>query len=293
MSHPPPSPHSPSSPVTASTKQPSDQEPHYLLHPPIQSVVTPPNSYREPSSSPLVELHNHQTQNIIQHLRKLQDGRIHLLCPWQVFQLNHHEFETLHDNIKAEGPTLAAYFQDKVRYDYFYFWQQFVLRMPLPAHEIVIRDIDAEIVTQLRAKTSPPQVKALQSLGSSTYNLPEDPHRGRDDGYNSHSPDASFGLADEQYPGVVLEVANTQKAKSLEQIADDYIVGSEGHVRVLVAVKFNYARSKKATLSVWKSVVAQNADGAWEHSCENTMREAVRPSQHRSALLLTPAGFSG
>lgn len=318
MSHPsrpPPSPPSPPSPLSlsarvllpapapapalvsasasASSKQPSGCEalahPHCHLHPSSQSVVTPPDSFREPSSSPINECecereqheehqhkHNYQTQNIIQHLRRLQDGRVHSLHSWHVFPLSHHELLALHDSIETEGATLAAYFYDKVRYDYFYFWQQFVLRMPLLAsHEIVIRDIDAEIVAQLRAKTSPTQARALKSLGSKTYDLPDDPQQGRDSGCNSHSPDASFGLAGEQYPGVVLEVANTQKAKFLDQIADDYIVGSEGHVRVVVAIMFNYGSSEKATLSIWRSTVAQNAEGQWEHFCQNTMREMV------------------
>ena len=264
---------------------PSDQEAQDCLRSSVPAVVTPPDTSQKSSSSPVTEpeheqhkhKHNQQTQKIIQRLRQLKDGRIPSQLPWQVFPLSHHEFVALYPSIKADSARLAAYFDDKVRYDYFYGWQLFVLHtFRSSAHERLIRKIDAEILRQLHAKTFPPQAKAVESLGSATIELPDDPHQGYDGGCNIHSPDACYGLPNEQLPGVILEVANTQKAKLLDQIAEDYILGSNGQIRVLLAVKFNYANSKKATLSMWKFHVAQNDEGKWELSCQNTMREVVR-----------------
>ena len=275
---------------------PRDQEAQDRFHSSISAVKTPPHTSQESFSSLVPEpeheqhkhKHNQQTQNIIQRLCQRKD-RIPSQLSWQVLPLNHSEFAALYRSIKAQSARLAAHFEDKVRYDYFYERQRFVLRMPISsAHELVVRDIDAEIVRQLRGMTFLPQATAIKSLGSPTIHLPDDPNQERDHGYNVHSPDATFGLANEEWPGVILEVANTQKAKFLDQIADNYIIGSKGHIRVLLAVKLSYRNSKKATLSMWKSHMAQNDQGKWEHSCQNTMREVVRCGHYilRFALLL-------
>ncbi len=72
-----------------------------------------------------------------------------------------------------------------------------------------------------------------------------------------HEPDAVFEHIDAQYPGVVIEVSFTQKKKDLARLADSYILGSEGNIRVVVGLDIEYKTSskdpsKRATISMWR-----------------------------------------
>ena len=72
-----------------------------------------------------------------------------------------------------------------------------------------------------------------------------------DPGYGRHDPDTQFWYLDEPYPGVVIEISYTQKRKDLAIIAEDYILGSDGNIRVVICLDIEYY-SSKATLLVWR-----------------------------------------
>ena len=80
---------------------------------------------------------------------------------------------------------------------------------------------------------------------------------------SKHDPDASFWHEDAKYPGVIIEVAYSQKRKKLGRLAEDYLLDSDASVQVLVGLDIEYGnkRSRKATLSVWRTHVAHTADG--------------------------------
>ena len=48
---------------------------------------------------------------------------------------------------------------------------------------------------------------------------------------------------------MVIEVSYSQKRKDLPRLADDYILGSDGNIRLVVGIDIEY-RSKCATLSM-------------------------------------------
>lgn len=75
-----------------------------------------------------------------------------------------------------------------------------------------------------------------------------------------HNPDASFIHDDEPWPGVILEVSFSQNLKDLSYIADDYILETEGDIRVVVGLSIDY-NTKKGTISVWRPNYFTNEQG--------------------------------
>jgi hypothetical protein len=75
---------------------------------------------------------------------------------------------------------------------------------------------------------------------------------------SKHEPDASFWHDDAQYPGVIIEVAYSQKRKRLDRLAEDYLLDSDASVRVVVGLDIEYGKKglRKATISVWRTHVA-------------------------------------
>jgi hypothetical protein len=54
--------------------------------------------------------------------------------------------------------------------------------------------------------------------------------------YDAHEPDAAFIHLDAQWPCIVLEVSFSQKEKELNDLAEDYILGSDGNIRVVIGL---------------------------------------------------------
>lgn len=69
---------------------------------------------------------------------------------------------------------------------------------------------------------------------------------------SKYEPDASFRHEDAQYPGVIVEVAYSQKKPCLGQLAKNYILDSDVSVRAVVCVhiKYDNKRPHKAMLSI-------------------------------------------
>jgi hypothetical protein len=89
--------------------------------------------------------------------------------------------------------------------------------------------------------------KQIDSVGSATIKLAANGPPSR------HSPDMSFRHAGAQYPGVIVEIAYSQTLESLEQLAIDYISGSNGKIRMMVGIKIEFPnkqgeKCKRATL---------------------------------------------
>lgn len=123
-------------------------------------------------------------------------------------------------------------------------------------HESVIVFITQEILRQLQIigrseGSSASFARNIRNTGSPTISS-------TDTECGPHSPDSAFKHVDAQYPGIIIEVSYSQKRKDLNRLADDYILGSDGNIRVVIGVDIEYRASKRASISVWKPQFTRN-----------------------------------
>jgi hypothetical protein len=127
--------------------------------------------------------------------------------------------------------------------------------MPTLLHEVFIERVVEEIKCRLRtiaegesrSKYFAQKIKHNGS-GRLTFQSAED-----DDTQTTikREPDAEFKHEDAHWPGVVIEVSYSQKTKALPHLADNYILETNGNIRVVVGLDIDY-KTKKATVSMWR-----------------------------------------
>jgi len=70
---------------------------------------------------------------------------------------------------------------------------------------------------------------------------------------SKHSPDASYIHNLAKYPGLVIEISHSQKTKDLPRIADNYICGSAGNIKMVLGLDLPYGtNSKVAKAYIWR-----------------------------------------
>ncbi len=138
--------------------------------------------------------------------------------------------------------------------------------MPTGLHELFIEGVEDAIRSQLKAirngsdKAAMFAQKVRAARSTEIYFPVEDTPPGT---ISRYEPDASFWHDDAHYPGVIIEVAYSQKRESLGRLAEDYLLDSDASVQVVVGLDIEYGekRSRKATLSVWRTRAFLTADG--------------------------------
>lgn len=150
----------------------------------------------------------------------------------------------------------------KHRLDYFPSIECLVLRMPTKVHEQFLRSLTGRITEQLRllshgSGSAADFAKDIRDVGSATI-------RPRDPEYGTHNPDSSFQHLKSPSPTVIIEVAHSQKGGKLRTLAEEYILGSDLEIGVVVGVDIGYGRGRGATFSVWRAGLwGPDDDGAW------------------------------
>jgi hypothetical protein len=82
---------------------------------------------------------------------------------------------------------------------------------------------------------------------------------------SQHEPDISFKHKDAKWPGVLIEISYSQKRKDLSRLADNYIIGSDGNIKVVVGLDIEYRGTQTASLSIWRpQVKVSDEDGQKE-----------------------------
>ncbi|KAL9097654.1 MAG: hypothetical protein Q9163_006319 [Psora crenata] len=104
--------------------------------------------------------------------------------------------------------------------------------------------------------------KDIRHVGSTTI-------RPRDPEYGTHDPDSSFHHLKSPSSTVIIEVAHIQREKKLRTLADDYILGSNLEIRVVVGVDIEYSKSKRATFSIWRARIQNDKVWVVEPTVEN------------------------
>jgi hypothetical protein len=97
-------------------------------------------------------------------------------------------------------------------------------------------------------------LRRLRDVGSVTIR-PGDPE------YETYDPDISFQYLESPSLTVIIEVAHSQKGGKPRTLADEYILGSDLEIGVVVGVDIEYSKSKRATLSVrWAGLQGPDDD---------------------------------
>lgn len=138
--------------------------------------------------------------------------------------------------------------------------------MPTGLHEVFIDGVEDVIRSQLKAIRNGSDKAAcfaqnVHPARSTTIYFPVD---GTVSGRKSkYEPDASFWHKDARYPGLIIEVAYSQKRKRLGRLAEDYLLDSNASVQVVVGLNVEYGgkESRKATVSVWRTHVVNTTNG--------------------------------
>jgi hypothetical protein len=138
--------------------------------------------------------------------------------------------------------------------------------MPTAVHELFIDGVEDAIRSQLKeirrgSGRAAHFAEKIRPARSTAVYLSVD--NSADGGKSKHEPDASFWHDDAQYPGVIIEVAYSQKGKRLDRLAEDYLLDSDASVRAVVGLSIEYGKneSRKATLSVWRSRIIHTDTG--------------------------------
>ncbi|KAH9203478.1 hypothetical protein DL95DRAFT_472348 [Leptodontidium sp. 2 PMI_412] len=192
--------------------------------------VTPPGSFTAcPLTPPTDEKSPSTVLRILEDIKNRTaktgggvDGS-RVLVPWAAYSLDAEGYQKLLQRIQRDE-TLAGFAEQELRLDYFLSTRCLVLRMP-----------------SALCRPSGDFAHEIKFGGSSRIKF-DDPD------YGAHDPDGQFQHADAQFPGVVIEVSYSQKKRDLPHLADDYILGSDTNIQVVVGLDIEYGAGKERWL---------------------------------------------
>ncbi|MCJ1386747.1 hypothetical protein MMC17_009873 [Xylographa soralifera] len=223
--------------------------------------ITPPSSLIDTPLTPpsTDEKAFIQAHRVITLFKDIKAGRHVGQHSWTCFRLAPGEYDEIERQIRQDE-SLFGFAKDKIRYDYDGRSHQLVVRMPTGVHEVFIKGVEDAIRSQLKAIRDGSNEAAffaqkVHSMRSTEIHFPVEEAPLSTE--SKHEPDASFWHDDARYPGVIIEVAYSQKKKSLDRLAEDYLLDSDASVQVVVGLDIEYGQkgSRKATLSVWRTKV--------------------------------------
>ncbi|KAF4547348.1 Hypothetical protein D9617_45g091260 [Elsinoe fawcettii] len=176
----------------------------------------------------------------------------------KVLALSFQDYSILEASLREKR--LLGFVSDKVRFDYDADLERLSIRMPTHTHELLVERIEDSIRSQLKSIALGQDRRAvfagkITAARSSQILLPSDRTSSSiAPRYSKYEPDASFKHTEAMYPGVILEVAFAQKGKSLERLAENYLLDSDGSVQVVIGldVQRSKAGSLEGFLSVWR-----------------------------------------
>lgn len=235
----------------ASTDQASSlSQVHRLPAPHEIDLPTPPSTEDDQLEAPQSCVPSKQVQDVLRALRLRRQGSKWVPpSAWPRYPLTNSEYDQVRRILRDEEPDLDGYIQDKLRCDYFRSDQYLVIRMPSVLHEIFTSVVAADITAQLRAiaaSASPSAELAKDIIDCRSSKLEP-----LDTDYEPHEPDTSFKHVAAGAAAVVLETSYSQKRKDLPKLADEYILGTNMNVQLVVGLDIEY-RGKGAALSMWK-----------------------------------------
>jgi len=98
----------------------------------------------------------------------------------------------------------------------------------------------------------------VDPLSTSDIYLDLEYKQDRQDKRSKRSPDAAYAVEDVYFPGIIIEVSYSQKVKDLPRLADDYILGSNGNIQMVLGLDLEYKKQKTAKAYVWRPAYKYN-----------------------------------
>lgn len=149
------------------------------------------------------------------------------------------------------------------RFDYEPARNRLTIRMPSPTHSYAAQFFQQEILTELDnvLKNCTDETKLiadtiLTAQGCRVYLTETDD----DFGPIERAPDLHFTYEDTRYPSIMAEVAYSQDGKKLRSLAQDYILSSNGRVKLVIGFDLSY-RNEPSTVSLWRRKVTETEEG--------------------------------
>ena len=144
-------------------------------------------------------------------------------------------------------------------------------------HAVFLAKVVQEILSRLRTLTtvdcsSRAFSQKIEYVGNGRLDLGSEDND--DQTIIRHHLDASFIHDDAHWSGVVIEVSYSQKWKDLPHLADDYILETDGNIRVVVGLEIDY-KTKKGTISMWRPNEIRNEQGKVELEAAETLSAQV------------------
>lgn len=252
----------------------STSQPNVTQH---QHVTPPSRSTSQPLMPPLTDKKPFtEAPRVIALFRRAHAGK-YTEKPWIEFQLAKGEYDQIEGTLQQDAE-LLGFVRDKIRYDYDEHKCKLAVRMPTAVHGIFISAVEYDIKEQLEAIRAGSDRKArfaqkVRSTRSTDIHFAASVPSSK----SKCVPDASFGHKEAEYPGVILEIASSQKKRQLPRLADNYLLDSDANIRVVVCLGIEYGKeSRKATVSIWRPQVFPTADGPELRAVEKPADEPFR-----------------
>lgn len=225
-------------------------------------------------------------------IRRRHGARTISQSEWHTFRLRRGEYSDLLILLKKEE-SLWTFVETKFRYDYNPSTETLVLRMPNQLHEVFIARVVVEIQKRLSMfadaeSRSRAFAQSVNYNGSGRLDLEGEDNDGRRT--IRRDPDATFKHCDALWPGVVIEVSYSQKKKALPHLADDYILGTDGNIRVVVGLDIDY-ETKKGTISIWRPEYVTNEQGQLDLEAAQTVEDQIFRDEFGNPNLSPDAGL--
>jgi hypothetical protein len=214
------------------------------------SKVTPPNQRHQQLTPPLTDERRARDEETIvrQVVRTLNAQQL----PLTTFPLDSRSYKQYSEELDIVTR----------RHDYDPVRKLLSIRMPTPVHEAFSRLLAEHLRHELDS-ISRNNEKArsfasnIRSVGSSRILLREGIDT-RDSAWPRRQPDEQFQHKDATYPGVVIEVSYSQDGKALRRLAQEYILYSNGDIKLVLGIDIN--ETAECTVSTWRPRYIQAAD---------------------------------
>ncbi|KAI9769341.1 MAG: hypothetical protein M1840_004042 [Geoglossum simile] len=179
------------------------------------------------------------------------------------FWLKRQEYQEVLDYLEQDY-SLKAWVDCKIRYNYDPTTGLLEVYMPTTVHELNTTRIVDEIKSRIKQFSAqcalpsalPAFLDVIENKSSSDIFAHDDPDHKR-------SPYAAFSHPDDQFPGIVIETSYSQAVRKVEKRADEYIMMSDGNIKMVIGLDVEYRPNNQQvdTVSVWRPACGQDQEG--------------------------------